>query len=1155
VKEGKGMLKDTQKETPNQAVQNALENYINPFTPSMASIKALQEVTIGREEILDSVRNALRKNAPWVMLCGPRGFGKTHLITLLLDEVRQDKKLCAQYRIAWLPEDATGYFNWNDWLEKIGDKLAKEYPNNPESKHLQIFQDKTLRKLSGASRTQAMEGAIRQFLGNNTLLLVQENIEKLLSALDKEADRAELMAFLDTTSVYFLAGTAAVGHQEAFTEKRRIATSSYREKYRPKDFLASDFAQRFEKHLLTEFTVDEALSYLKKRAKQSDNKNLIAFLETDKARVRVQTINLLAGGAPRIWAIFAEFMHESDDAEKTLLEWNQLSAQLTTYYQERGWNLEGRQGQIVRILAENSGALPVSEIAERADEKQTAISGQLAELIEKGYVQKEKVRGWYDLREPLYRLYFQTKDAQGTPVQLLVDFLIRWFSKQELQFKYDHTPQSAYQTRAYYSEGIRLLDLSPEDFIDRAVNEKIASIDDCIRGKNYIEAVNLCSEILAESPDLAFIWGQKGFCQRQLGHREEAIACYKEALTLQPSHTYSLYYLTLALLEEGKWDEAIQHLRETFRWAFKFKQRDDALVSICEGWVKHGKTDEALEHASQITNIESQNRVLIAICGGLAKAGNVEDALAEVYKISDLNTRATALIRIAKEIMPSDSAQAILLLNQVLEITRKLDSEDDNTLMNRTLALVRVAAQMAITEPQKSLTLFDESLVLIQKVDTPLSYWGTIKAISSAIAPIHFKKYYTFLSEAIDQFKEESKSKNKKRLSFDPQQLIGRIATEMAEAGRTEEALRIAAKISESYYYTNTMGNIAAEVAKTDNKKAQLIFDEALKITQSIKNTNFTNYTTGNLIGKIAKSGEVEKAMRLAKEYFPNTAKDTLHIHSNILFTIALDMLKVDKAKATLMLEETLELVRQDDDVLLRNETLVHIAIVIIIDDRKRGEALFDEVFASVQEITIVSDGTTKFIQNSQKLGTIALQFAVIERFDEAISLAVRINEFTVRANVLSNLVRVLAMKGHFDKADALRERIEGGERFYTDNTIALCRAILSCHEESLEWETPLRSLITLYQENNALGDLGQGITQTIPDLFDATDEIDDTLCAQWRDAWLAVGAGHDDLTIPLRLLTAATEWRVSVDESVLLRLPLEEREILAQLLPTDWRR
>jgi hypothetical protein len=51
---------------------------------------------------------------------------------------------------------------------------------------------------------------------------------------------------------------------------------------------------------------------------------------------------------------------------------------------------------------------------------------------------------------------------------------------------------------------------------------------------------------------------------------------------------------------------------------------------------------------------------------------------------------------------------------------------------------------------------------------------------------------------------------------------------------------------------------------------------------------------------------------------------------------------------------------------------------------------------------------------------------------------------------------------------------------------------------------------------------------------------------------WKPALPGYDALTIPLRLLDAAVSYRETRDQCVLLRLPMEERKVLEQILGED---
>jgi hypothetical protein len=90
--------------------------------------------------------------------------------------------------------------------------------------------------------------------------------------------------------------------------------------------------------------------------------------------------------------------------------------------------------------------------------------------------------------------------------------------------------------------------------------------------------------------------------------------------------------------------------------------------------------------------------------------------------------------------------------------------------------------------------------------------------------------------------------------------------------------------------------------------------------------------------------------------------------------------------------------------------------------------------------------------------------------------------------------------------------------------------------------------LIELYRKNNALLQLGQGVTASIELLL--SPMISQAKAEAWVSAWQIGGVDLIELEIPIRLLSAAVMWKAKPDIRVLLSLPAEERRILEELLP-----
>ena len=87
-------------------------NFIWRFTPSRTDPALLEAIFVQRQALLDNVlerisESATTGNKHQMVLVGPRGFGKTHFVSLLQHRVRQNKRLSRKLRIAWLNEDET----------------------------------------------------------------------------------------------------------------------------------------------------------------------------------------------------------------------------------------------------------------------------------------------------------------------------------------------------------------------------------------------------------------------------------------------------------------------------------------------------------------------------------------------------------------------------------------------------------------------------------------------------------------------------------------------------------------------------------------------------------------------------------------------------------------------------------------------------------------------------------------------------------------------------------------------------------------------------------------------------------------------------------------------------------------------------------------
>ena len=94
------------------------------FTPSAQDIEVLEELTVGREgllrELLDDVEELVRRgNRHHRLIIGPRGIGKSHLLTVLADRALKRYRH-GEIQVFLLPEDLWGIRGLVDLAQAMG---------------------------------------------------------------------------------------------------------------------------------------------------------------------------------------------------------------------------------------------------------------------------------------------------------------------------------------------------------------------------------------------------------------------------------------------------------------------------------------------------------------------------------------------------------------------------------------------------------------------------------------------------------------------------------------------------------------------------------------------------------------------------------------------------------------------------------------------------------------------------------------------------------------------------------------------------------------------------------------------------------------------------------------------------------------------------
>jgi tetratricopeptide (TPR) repeat protein len=387
---------------------------LSNFTPSLMSPETLERIFVQREDIAQDLvdRIILSATTPakhHSLLIGSRGMGKTHLVSLVYYRLQQHRELDDKLIVAWLREEEWGIDSWLDLVVRIFRSLEE---TKLDTKGLLA----QLQQISIADAETLATQLLAELVGEKTLLLIIENLDELFAGLGEKGQQKFRSFLQERQCCTILATTPAL-----FTGVQNRA---------------EPFFGFFNPIPLSPLSWEEATVMLQKIAELDGQADLATFLHTPAGKARVRAVHHLAGGNPRVYTLFAQFITR-ESLDELVQAFMKMLDDLTPYYQSRMKELSNQQRKIVEFLVDRREAVMVKEIATQCFIEQRVVSGQLRELRNKGYVvaRANGRESFYELTEVLMRLCMEVKKYRGQWVELFVDFLRIWYRPAERQGK------------------------------------------------------------------------------------------------------------------------------------------------------------------------------------------------------------------------------------------------------------------------------------------------------------------------------------------------------------------------------------------------------------------------------------------------------------------------------------------------------------------------------------------------------------------------------------------------------------------------------------------------------------------------------------------------------------------------------------------------
>ncbi|MGB8701679.1 MAG: tetratricopeptide repeat protein [Thermosynechococcaceae cyanobacterium] len=534
------------------------------FTPSLMDGETLEAIFVQREALAADLVERIQESALTpaklhTLVIGARGMGKTHLVSLVYHRIQSIPDLKERLLVAWLREEEWGVTSFLDLLVRIFRALAEADPTI-EARVEPLY-------ALGTEEAEAVGvRLLNELIGERTLLLIAENLDDLFSGLG-EPGQQRFRAFLQT----FANCTILATSPRLFNGVQR-RTAPFYGFFRPVH--------------LSELTTAEAQQLLINIATVRQQTDLANFLQTPTGLTRVKAVQHLAGGNPRIYIIFADFLtHQA--LEELVSPFMSLVDALTPYYQSRMQYLSPQQRKIVELLCEKKYALPVKIIAQRCFMTAQTASSQLKELREKGYVKAEAIgrESFYDIAEPLMRICLGVKKERGEPLRLMVDFLRVWYPKNELQTMQQALLMAPERSMSMHRYLEWALDDDPMTDEDPRIQAYLDEIQTNFYQKNYENTLKIAEKLLQVRDS----WVEREIyatCLGYLGFYEDAFLNAERAIELKPNYHKAWNNRGATLEKLGRYEEAIN----SFDQALRFKP------NYSEAWYNRGVVLDNLGH-------------------------------------------------------------------------------------------------------------------------------------------------------------------------------------------------------------------------------------------------------------------------------------------------------------------------------------------------------------------------------------------------------------------------------------------------------------------------------------------------------------------------------------------------------------------------------
>lgn len=587
----------------------------------------------------------------WLVV-GPRGIGKSHLLTLLYHKVKLTPDLSRLWIPVLFPEEIRLESNLAKFLERAGNEIIHEL-QGIDLKAADAIRDKIAKtKTLPVRERDDYLFSVLSWITETTgkyILFITENLQHLLGKKLSLIEQKKFRAFLQTTDCVTLLGSAT-------TVFNALHDHSH------------PFYNFFHIHRLTDLSFDEMKVLIGSILTATGRTDLAERLVENEARIKA--LSVFTGGNPRM-AVFLADILKTDVPEEMLDLMDGILDELTPYFETIFKDIPDCLETVINTLAAFEPAQSPTEITAHLEGQSTTIRNYLKQLKDSGYVRVAFSRGrsnYYCLNEYLYRIWFQMRDSgHREETRWLLELLLMLYSPAMLleereKVESDCWPEDE-SPHAYSRLIVRAADfmVAHPDYCrviewcvastkaekgtaaktaqDKKVYTKVSKL---IKAKEYDKAVSTLKAYLEVNPKVAGAYELLGYCLRKQKSFAQAIEQYIKAVRINAESESAYWGWGACLRGLGRYEEAI----EKFTKATELSPENPAA---------YGAWGDCLKALGHYAEAEKKYTTAIAIdpkyidaygawgdC--LARQGRYEEAIAKCKMAIEIDPECTAAL-------------------------------------------------------------------------------------------------------------------------------------------------------------------------------------------------------------------------------------------------------------------------------------------------------------------------------------------------------------------------------------------------------------------------------------------------------------------------------------------------------------------------------